>query len=166
MSMENFSTKGQVNLWGKKSAHQDPNPDSIPNPNPNPGVEGVGAGWPGQGLPDPRGRRPRWKEAGVVDETHLSCPPPGSSPCPRDSPGQAGAGVGLGEEGDVAGSCWKPCVQDPCVRRGADAGTTTAAYCRVCGKGQALRATCHPCPLSHRESGLVTREQPSALSFF
>lgn len=53
MSMENFSTKGHVNLWGKKSIHQDP------------GVEGAGVGWPGQGLPDPRGRTPRWKEAGA-----------------------------------------------------------------------------------------------------
>ena len=61
MSMENFSTKGQVNLWGKDSIHQDL------------GLEGKA--WVAE-----------WRtRAGVVGETCLSCPPPGPSLRPKKS---------------------------------------------------------------------------------
>lgn len=85
MSMENFSTKGQVNLWGKESIHQDP------------GLEGWAwvAGW-------------RMK-AGVVGETCLFCPP-GPSLHAKKSQVQVGAsgrgGLTRGGESlqEVAGS--------------------------------------------------------------
>lgn len=81
MSMENFSTKGQVNLLGKESIHQDPH------------LEGAGMGWLGQGWLDPAGQERRAPCGAKVGAEGWDVSVPRTSwtsPCPKNSPGQAG----------------------------------------------------------------------------
>lgn len=104
--MENFSTKGQVNLWGKEASLS----------------TGIWRGWAwgmlGQGMPDPTGqqrRAPRGAqvggEGGWSGGRDSSVPSASwtftlSQEQPR--PGLEEGGMGSEEEGDVAGSCQSP----------------------------------------------------------
>lgn len=159
MSMENFSTKGQVNLWGKEASLS----TSI--------WRGWAWGMLGQGLPDPPGQQRRAPHGAQVGgeggwsggRDSSVPPPPGPSPCPKNSQGQAWR-----REGWVRGK--KEMLQE--------AARSPVSIVHVCKEGcghkhsygglllSSLNVGEHSCdtpppdPWAPKESGLATREWP------